>query len=240
MKAKAKALLTSVLAMGMVAAVAGSGVFALISDVEVSDQNVLQAGSLDLKTDGGDGTTTFAVRDVKPTFEGRGADVLINIGKNPGNLTIEIKDGDIINAPGITFEPEPLPDHGELGAAAEMAIYVDVDNDGDPGAGDVGLSSVSLDPLFSDECVQYVPVTLIFDKINNYEGCKWSDVTTLQPGAHTEADEDNPAAQRFVVHWEVPEDVGSEIMDDQVFVKFTFRLDQLQQFDEFDQDPFIE
>lgn len=240
MKARTKALLAGVLTTGLVAGVAGTGTFALIMDVEVSDQNVLQAGSLDLKTDGGDGTTTFAVRDVKPTFKGEGSDVLINVGKNPGNLTIEVKEGDVLNAPGITFEPESLPDIGELGGIAEMALFVDVNNNGQFDGPDVGLSATPL-LLGQGECVQYSPGgVLLKDKIDNYEGCTWSDITTLQPGPHTEAGESNPAAQRFVVSWEVPDCNCTEIMDDQVFVKFTFSLNQIQQFERVEQGAFIE
>lgn len=217
MNGKTKALLSSALVIGMVAAVAGSGVFAAIRDVESSRQNVLEGGSLDLKTDGGDGTTTFAVRDVKPCphprCEGEGRDILENIGENPGELSISVPE--VTNAPGVTFEPEPRPDEGELGANAEIAIYLDENNDGEFNGNDTGLSAQRVD---DPECWQYAPVTLQFDTINSYEGCQWTNVTELTPGEQ----------DGFEVHWRVPSDTGSEIMDDQVFTKFGFELVQIQ------------
>lgn len=217
MNGKTKALLSSALVIGMVAAVAGSGVFAAIRDVESSRQNVLEGGSLDLKTDGGDGTTTFAVRDVKPCphprCEGEGRDVIVNIGENPGELSISVPE--VSNAPGVTFEPEPRPDEGELGANAEIAIFLDEDNNGEFDGTDTGLSSQVID---DPECWQYTPPVLNFSTVNSYEDCQWTNVTELTPGTE----------KGFEVHWRVPGDTGSEIMDDQVFTKFKFDLVQIQ------------
>lgn len=220
MNGKTKALLSSALVIGMVAAVAGSGVFAAIRDVESSRQNVLEGGSLDLKTDGGDGTTTFAVRDVKPCphprCEGEGRDLLENIGENPGELSISVPE--VTNAPGVTFEPEPRPDEGELGANAEIFIYLDENNDGEFNGNDTGLSATVVDES-TNECWQYAPVDKEYSTINSYEGCQWTNVTEMTPGEQ----------DGFEVQWRIPEDTGSEIMDDQVFTKFGFELVQFQE-----------
>lgn len=215
MGAGRRTLWSSLLVVGLVAAVAGSGVFAVLTDLEVSDQNTLRSGSIDLKLDGGDGATTFAVRDAQHGQEGRGTTRLSNVGRNDGTLNIGVKDGDITNAPGITYESEPTPDRGEMGQVAEMAIFVDMDRDGAFDGQDIGLSAV---PITNEpgECVQYTPSTALFEKIDEYEGCAWSDLATLGPDVD------------FVVLWRIPHDAGNEVQGDQVFVRYTFELNQVE------------
>lgn len=206
-------LWTSLAVIGLIGAVAGSGVFAVMSDVESSAQNVLQGGSIDLKTDGGDGTTTFSARDVGPGDLGNGTTLLSNVGSNPGELTAKIEEGDITNAPGVTYESEPTPDEGEMGQYAEMALYIDANRNGVFDGNDTGLSAAQVDTL-SDECLQYGAGEKLFDPIDDYEGCSWPDVARLGPDVG------------FVADWRMPAGHGNETQGDQVFVEFTFVLAQ--------------
>lgn len=210
-----RTLWSSLLTVGLVIAVAGSGVFAVVFDVEESSQNTVRGGSVDLKLDGGDGATTFIVRDGGPGEEGQGTTRLSNVGANDGTLHIAVKEGDVRNAPGVTYESEPTPDRGEMGQVAEMAIFVDVNRNGAFDAGDVGLSAV---PILNDpgECVQYSPSDPMYEKVDDYEACDWSDVATMGPDLD------------FVVLWRIPDDCGDrdcrEIQGDQVYVTYTFEL----------------
>lgn len=206
-------LWSSLVVIGLIGAVVGSGVFAVMSDVESSAQNVLQGGSVDLKTDGGDGTTTFSARDVGEGDLGNGTTRLSNVGSNPGDLTVKIEDGDIRNAPGVTYESEPRPDEGEMGQYAEMALFIDRDRDGVFDGNDTGLSSARVDAL-SGECLQYGAPDKLFDPIDDYEGCSWPDVERLGPDVD------------FLVDWRMPEGHGNETQGDQVFVEFTYVLTQ--------------
>lgn len=212
MGARRRTLWSSLLVIGVVVAVAGSGVFAVFSDSEGSFQNILGGGSLDLRLDGGDGSTTFSVSEADSGQSGRGVTELSNVGSNPGILTAAIKNGSVTNAPGVTYESEPQPDNGELGGVAEMAIFIDENRNGIFDGSDIGLGSEAVDP--SGECFQYAPTTKMFDTFDSYETCRWSDLTELGPDVD------------FVVDWTIPQDAGNEIQGDQVFVKFTFTLRQ--------------
>lgn len=214
MGGRRRTLWSSLLVIGTITAVAGSGVFAIISDGELSGQNRLRGGSIDLRLDGGDGSTTFRVEDSGPGKSGSGKTRLSNVGSNDGGLTAKIEEGGITNAPGMTYESEPTPDEGELGQVAEMWLFLDRNRNGIFDGNDSGLSSTPVDAV-SDECVQYAPPSPIWDTFDSYEGCVWSDLATLGPDAD------------FVVHWRIPDDAGNEIQGDQVYVSFTFRLDQV-------------
>lgn len=202
---------SSLLIIGVVAAIAGSGVVAVFTDVEHSVQNVLEGGSLDLKLDGGDGATTFSVSNAAPGATGRGSTTLSNLGSLTGELSARIDEDDIRNAPGVTYEEEPRPDEGEMGQVAEMFLFIDANRNGLFDGNDTGLSAVRLDG--STDCVRYAPPQPLYSKIDDYAGCTWPDLAEMGPDVD------------FVSQWRVPSDAGNETMGDQVFVRFDFVLD---------------
>ncbi len=115
------------LAIGAMLAVAllGGGVYAYFSDIETSSGNKVTAGTLDLVLND-DVAKNFTVSNVKPGDFGADNFKVKNVGTVNGRLAMTITN--ITNAPGLTPEPEPLPDLGELGANMNVAFWIDTNN----------------------------------------------------------------------------------------------------------------
>lgn len=183
------------------------GVLGTFTDVEVSDHNTLRAGSLDLKLDGGENVTTFIFRGMMPCPADRTCRIfedatrLSNVGKNRGNLTIAIRDDDVFNHPGITFESEREPDRGELGNLANLTLFLDLLGDGFTPGVDTALTPFEVSEVATlcpagegsgclvkgerapaDDCL-FIPkaAALIFEPVNEWRDCRWQSVLVLEP-----------------------------------------------------------
>jgi spore coat-associated protein N len=118
----------AMLAIGAMLAVAllGGGVYAYFSDLETSSGNSATAGTLDLVlNDNVAKSMTFS--NVKPGDSGADNFKVRNAGSINGDLSVAVQS--IVNGPGTTPEPEPIPDNGELGANMNVVFWVDSDND---------------------------------------------------------------------------------------------------------------
>ena len=114
----------ALLVMGLV----GGGTWAFFTDTESSTNNSLAAGTLDLNIDGGDSaSTTFSVSNKAPGDSGSGSSTLANSGSLDGELDIAFSA--ITNTPGAGGG-EYEGGSGELGANAEIAVYIDVNGNG--------------------------------------------------------------------------------------------------------------
>jgi predicted ribosomally synthesized peptide with SipW-like signal peptide len=130
--------IAALLVMGLV----GAGTWAYFSDPEAVSGNALTAGTLDLDIDGQDDTASalFSVGDVYPGGTGSGTAELENSGSITGNLSVELSVITNNESTGTTeYEADGAP--GELGANAEIFIYIDVDQSGDFSSGDISLIS---------------------------------------------------------------------------------------------------
>ncbi|MBA7473074.1 hypothetical protein ES707_08408 [subsurface metagenome] len=79
-----KKILLSIMTIGLVAMLAGTGIFAYFTDTEESTGNVFQAGTIDLALFG---TIPFEFYDIKPCEDLAPVTVTFeNIGQNPGYL----------------------------------------------------------------------------------------------------------------------------------------------------------
>ena len=195
--------IAALLVIGLV----GIGTWAYFSDTEQSTDNSLTAGTLDLNIDGGDtAVTMFSVSDVAPGDSGSGNCTLTNAGSLAGELDIAFSA--ITNTPGAGGG-EYEGGSGELGANAEIAVYLDVDQSGTVTAGDIGLKSdgTTYDPT----------VALDYATIDSYGSDSWNEVVAAMAAS---------AADDFIVLWRVPTGAVNDIQGDSVSFDVTFTLEQ--------------
>jgi len=184
----------------------GGGTFAYFSDTETSVSNTLTAGTLDLNINGGDiAVTTLSVSDVAPGDSGSDNSTLANIGSLLGEL--DISTTEVTNTPGAGGT-EYEGGSGELGANAELAMYIDVDQSGDWSDGDIGLKS--------DNTTYNNPAALEYAIFDNYASLSWNATENMSASA----------ADDFMMLWRVPIGAGNDIQGDSVSVNITFVLEQ--------------
>ncbi len=259
-------------AIGLASAGAGLGTSALFSDTETFSNNSLTAGTLDMsvsaeivaadeywteqgvvglsETADGEGVTAgLVVSDVKP---GDWAVICfdVTVGENPGFL--QVRTEEFSEGPGVTPEPEPTPDDGELGEYLLTTIWQEYD------AGVGGKAGLSvLDPLFNlasdDLNIAYdEPITLgggvDTDGDGDFDGDDRAHYTTAREadgilsegylvkdntGAPMIVGEDD-AAYSFCLLLEIPEGVGNEIQGDTLGFDLVFETEQVRH----NEDPF--
>ena len=201
-----KKILGLAIAALIVIALVGAGTWAYFSDTESSANNSLTAGTLDLNVDGGDtAVTTFSVTGKAPGDSGNGSTTLANAGDFSGELDIAFSA--ITNTPGAggtEFEGGS----GELGAVAQIAVYIDVDSSDTWTSGDIGLKS--------DGTTYNHPTALDYAVIDNYGSDSFDAVETMATSA----------SDKFVVMWQVPTSAGNNIQGDSVSFDVTFTLEQ--------------
>ncbi len=184
----------------------GGGTYAFFTDTESSPNNTLTAGTLDLNIDGGDiGVTTLSVGNVAPGDSGGDNSTLTNSGSLSGEL--DISTSAAANTPG-GGGGEYEGGSGELGASANITMFIDVDQDSAWSSGDIGLKS--------DNTTYSHPTALAYDTIDNFASKSWNAVETMVA----------TASDDFTVLWEIPTDVDNTIQGDSVSVNVTFVLEQ--------------
>lgn len=195
----------SIAALLIIVAVGGS-TWAFFGDLESSTGNTIVTGTLDLNIDGGDSAvTTFSVEDVEPGDSGGGSNVLANSGTINGELDVTFS---VITNVGGSGDGEYEDGIGHLGGVAEMAVYIDVDQNGTWSSGDIGLKS--------DGTKYYYPTAVNYAIINNYDSDNFNAVETLAASA----------ADNFRLLWNVPSGAGNNIQGDSISFGVTFTLEQ--------------
>jgi len=190
-------------AVALVMAMVGGGTWAYFADTETSADNSLASGTLDLTIDGGNVVvTTFSESTVGAGDSGSGSSVLANVGSLGGCLSLEFSA--ITNTGGVSGEYSD--GSGDLGAVAELAVYLDVDQNSVFDNSDIGLKH--------DGNTYSPPATLDYATINSYDSDAWADVMSLAAGAGAD----------FVALWQVPATAGNEIQGDSVSFDVTFIL----------------
>ena len=194
------------IAVLLIIGLVGGATYAYFSDTESSTNNALTAGTLDLNIDGGDvAVTTFTASDVAPGSSGSGSSILANVGSITGEL--DIATSVVTNTPG-GGGTEYEGGSGELGASAQIAMYIDVDQSTGWNAGDIGLQSTGVTYSF--------PTALNYDEINDYASETWDAVETMAASA----------ADDIIVNWQVPIGADNTIQGDSVSFDITFTLEQ--------------
>jgi len=188
---------------------------AYFSDTETSKDNTMAAGTMDLNVDGGNiAVKTMNLSDKAPGDFGTEIAILKNVGSLDGELDIVMGTvtNKACNSGGANDGTEYCDTTGTLGANAQMAPYIDVNQDGNYDDGtDIGLKS--------DGSI-YVTGPLVYGAIDNYSGKTWNPsnngVTTMLAGVEYD----------FVIDWNIPTGAGNEIQGDALDFDVTFTLEQ--------------
>jgi len=135
----------------------------------------------------------FEVENIWPGDEGEAILKLQNVG-DPGTLYLHLLN--LVDEPGITHEPEPTPDLGELSQKLDMRIWWDSNNNG----------VYEPDPPFNETLV-------IEDTLKNI-ACNIYDLGTL---GYMEM-------KYLGIAWSVDSTVGNEIMGDKCTFDIQFGL----------------
>ncbi|MFC2039082.1 TasA family protein [Chloroflexota bacterium] len=209
-----KKILGLTVAALMVMGLVGGGTWAYFSDPESSPNNILTAGTLDLTIGGAnDPLNILTVSAAQPGASGSNSTTLANIGSATGNISIAISS--ITNTESSDDGTEFVNDSingsfGELGAAAELAIYIDIDQNASFDASDVGLKY---------DGTTYSPSTLDYATVDSYASGSWSNIAQLATsGAAAEDD--------IYILWQIPYGGGvdNSYQGDSVSVNMTFTL----------------
>ena len=209
-----KRILISVGVIGVVATIVIGATTAYFSDVETSQDNTFSAGSLDLqvvfpyegepypgfpptKTYNGENIPGVEIKDIKPGDSGFLRYHVNNIGTIGGELYITL--ANVSNSPGVTPEPEPLPDNGELGENLLINIW---------------YGDESEYPNYSKHIVKD-------KKLNDL-----SNVRYLLGDLTAEGDPATTDGKDVYIKWELPSGVGNEVQGD--VVSFDIDLDLMQ------------
>jgi predicted ribosomally synthesized peptide with SipW-like signal peptide len=122
-------ILTAILVVGLVATIAGGGLYAYFNDTETSTGNVFTAGTLDLKVNGTD--TPARAIEAGPIYPGWSKTYiwcLSNTGSLDGKLWLEVTNI-VNNENGVTEPEQGAPgenggEPGELGQYLLVSIHV--------------------------------------------------------------------------------------------------------------------
>ena len=194
----------------IVMALVGGGTWAYFSDPETSTNNALTAGTLDLTLDGADDPVTmFSIGSVYPGDSGNGTTLLANSGTQ-GELDISVVAVNNTESTGSTeFESDVIGTGGELGSVAELAIFLDIDDNGNFNSGDIGLKS--------NQTTYNATSVLDWATADSYSGKTWDAVIA---SFSTSVD--------FWVEWRVPigGSADNTIQGDSISANITFTLEQ--------------
>ena len=214
------------LAAILIAGIAGAGTWAFFSDSEVSQNNTITAGTLDLQVGATDPCTESVDvgTQIQPGASGNAADwTTTNLGNVSGTLKVEISS--ITNYENTRSEPEEAAGdttagatEGELGDFVDIAIWLDVNRSGGWDSGDMYLRS-------NGAVVNWVSGSSLpseaYDDINNYSGLSW-DSTDGMPTLAGSGDLD------FMVEYDFPSDVNdNRAQSDSSVFDITFTLEQV-------------
>jgi spore coat-associated protein N len=189
----------AVVVLAMVAVLSSGAIYAYFNDTETSAGNSFTAGTLDLKINDVDGglPAAFTVTDVVPGSHGYKEMKVSNTGNIGGTLTAQ--PSGIVDNAGVTPEPEPIPDNGELSAVMQITIFIDTNNNGVRDASEV----------------QY------------YSGPLKTVSGTWNMGNLAAAnDPDNKDEIEVTVAYDIPTTVGNEIMGDTCTFNIVYTLEQ--------------
>jgi spore coat-associated protein N len=225
-----KKILFSIMAIALVGALIGGGLYAYFSDIETSTGNVFTAGTLNLDlTDASDDgteseTATWVFSNIAPDDTGGGGAgaglTISNTGSLDGYLdlsSINVTNAENYNA--TTDEAEAADDTdtsdatggGELGANLLVQIWLDADNDGVVGVSAGNLLEESIYPAAAIGAPD-PGVTGVLDNI----------------AATYDLDEPLGAGNStyIAILWDLPSATNNTVQGDSVTLAFTVELDQ--------------
>lgn len=217
------------LAALLITGVIGGATLALFSDTEVAVDNTLTAGTLNLQVGAADPCTeSISVGPIVPTDNGNAADWdVINQGTITGTLritfdaTITNNENTLSEAEGDAGDVTGGATEGELGDFVDIAIWLDINENGTWDSGDKYLQS---DGSVVDWAAAGTLPAAAYDTINNYAGEDWDSLDGMPslvaaPGPGNEID--------FMVEYDFPDDVNDDqAQSDSCVFDITFILEQ--------------
>lgn len=209
-----KKMLLSVLIIGVVGVLAGSATWAYFQDTEVSEDNTLTAGTLDLTLT----NAPFTLTNKQPGDSGTETQTIQNIGSLAGELDVTFSAITNTESTGDTeFEQDDIGGAGvgELGAVAEMLVFIDVDSSGTLTQNDIILTSTGTGTIVTAPAD---PVeNTYFATINSYDSDNF-DAAIASLGSTVSRD--------VIFKWRIPTTAGNTIQGDSVSFDVTFTLEQ--------------
>jgi len=204
-----KILGLSIAAM-LIMATVGLGTWAYFSDTETSTTNAIMAGTIDLTLDGGNNNVNIltGLNNKAPGDNGQLYTVLKNLGSLTGEL--DIASGVVTNTGGAGGK-EYEDGVGNLGAVAEIALWIDVDENMSWSSGDIGLKS--------DGTTYTNPAALDYAVVNNYSSRNWGGTSGIEQMLTN-------AQDNFYISWRIPTSAGNNIQGDSFTFGLTFTLEQ--------------
>lgn len=179
-----KRILVSFMAIALVSALIGGGIYAYFSDIETSTGNVFTAGTLDLNLDGGNiNVVKFTVDDVKPGASGGGTWTVANVGNMDGYLDLESIG--VSEAIGTTTDPELAdeggPDTTQLGNYLMAHMFIDTNNNGSWDSGETDIFGSNGSPLAINTIAgnYALDLSLVATVGTNYITLLWSVGTSV-------------------------------------------------------------
>jgi predicted ribosomally synthesized peptide with SipW-like signal peptide len=193
-----KKILVSMMVIGLVAALAGAGLYAYFSDTETSSGNTFTAGTLDLELSAAQGSVVVLnVGPLAPGDSGSNTWIAKNVGSIAGKLSLTVSA--ITNNDNGLTEPESEVDttggagEGELGQYLNVVLWVDLDSDGVKDVGEVLYSGT----------------------LNGMAGT-YSNVAILP----------KEWSAPIILEWSIDSGVGNVIQSDSASFDITFSLEQ--------------
>lgn len=206
-----KKILGLTIAAVLILAIVGGGTWAYFSDTETGSISIT-ASTLDLDVNGADtAQTIFSVTNKAPGDSDTTSYVTI---KNSGSITgeLDVSTSAATNTAG-SGGTEYEAGSGELGASAEMAIFIDVDESGSWNTNDIGLK------YDGTTYTNTGSVSLDYAVVNNYASKTWGGASGMGNMAAV-------AQDRVYVYWRIPSSAGNTIQGDSVSLTITFTLEQ--------------
>lgn len=210
-------LILGVLIFGLIVTLGISGFVitgAFFFDTETSTNNFFQAGTLDLNLEGGDSDVVmFLEVGLKPGDADVASGTLLNDGTLSGLLSITAADvrgfACTVAGKGLNDGTEYCDGNSDLVSKLQVALYVDVNQNGAFDGTDIGLKN---------DQTTYAPGVLDYALVSLYDAKTWSNVETLVADATDD----------IVVDWRFPEPgvVDNAAQGDAVEVDFSFVLTQ--------------
>ena len=221
-----KKIIGLTLAALLIIGIVGGGTWAYFNDTEISQNNTLVAGSLDLQVGATDPCTESIDLgfQLQPGDSGNAADwTVTNLGSVSGTLKVDM--GSIVNYENTRIEPEQAAGdtttgatEGELGDYVDVAIWLDINQSGIWDSGDMYLKS---DGTVVDWVSGSSVPSEAYDDVNNYAGINWESADGMPPLAGS-GDLD------FMVEYDFPSDANdNRTQSDSSVFDITFTLEQV-------------
>lgn len=203
--------IAALIVMGLV----GGGTWAYFSDPETSSGNIITAGILDLKLNGADSNVNIltSLSNKAPGDNSTAYATISNSGSSTIAGELDIASGNVTNTESVgatEYEADVIggAGNGELGANAEIAPWLDLNEDGVfDGGSDIALKS---DGTTSTAALQW-------DTVDNFASQTWNAVIASMAIS---------ASERFYIDWRIPTSAGNTIQGDSFTLGFTFTLEQ--------------